>query len=146
MLKTNEKIICCIIAAILLFAGMCLELSEADSSFLCTSLKQADAAFHSVDYLAQNTDSCTSEMIGKNNSMTALRGDLGRNGIRWDRSVMLLAIVGAILQFLLYLRSSSKRGYYEILYSYYFWCCFRRFTYTVSNRRNSGNSESKNLS
>lgn len=117
MLKINEKLIYCILAAIMLFIGICQDTTETDSLFLCANLEYANVAISSVDYLGENTEPCTSEMIGKNNSMTSLRGELGRSVVRWDRNVMLFAIVGAILQYLLYLRSTSKGEYYEILHS-----------------------------
>lgn len=117
MLKMNEKLICCFIAAILLFIGMCQDTTETDSSFLYANLEHANATISSVDYLSESIDSCTSEMIGKDSSMSSLRGQLGRNVIRWDKSIMLSIIVGVILQYLSYLYSIVNGEYYEILHS-----------------------------
>lgn len=117
MLKMNEKLICCFIAAILLFIGMCQDTTETDSSFLYANLEHTNATISSVDYLSESIDSCTSEMIGKNSSMSSLRGQLGRNVIRWDKSIMLSIIVGVILQYLSYLYSIVNGEYYEILHS-----------------------------
>ncbi len=117
MLKMNEKLICCIIAAILLFMGMCQDIAETDSSFLCTDLEYANTAISSVDCITESADSCTSEMIGKNNSMWSLHGEFVRNVIRWDKSVLLSMIAGALLQYLLYFYSIINGQCYEILHS-----------------------------
>lgn len=117
MLKTYERIICCITAIILFFMGMCLDTTEADSSFSRANAGHTGATLSSVEYRIESTDSCTNEMIGKKGSMSSIRSELGRNTIRWDRSILLSIIVGAILQYLLYFHSSAYGGYYEILRS-----------------------------
>lgn len=116
MLKMNERLLCCVVAVILFFIGMCLETAETDSSFLYAKTMNVESAISSVDYLVESTDSCTTEMIGKNNTIS-LRGEMGRNAIRWDRSILLSIIVGAILQYLLYLNSAVRGEKYAILHS-----------------------------
>ena len=117
MMKMRERIICCGIAIIMFFLGMCLDTIETHSSFLCATIGHEHAAFSSVDYLTEGADSCTSEMIGKGNSLSTIRGDFGRTSIRWDKTIVLSIVVGAILQYLLYLRSTIAGDCFEILHS-----------------------------
>lgn len=117
MLKMNERFICCMLAAILLFMGMCLDTTETDSSFLYANAERTGEALSSVEYIFESADSCTAEMIGKKGSMSSIRGELSRNIMRWDRSILLSIIVGAILQYLLYFYSTVGGRYREILRS-----------------------------
>jgi hypothetical protein len=67
--------------------------------------------------LTEGADSCTSEMIGKGNNLSTIRGDFGRTSIRWDKTIVLSIVVGAILQYLLYLRSTIAGDCFDILHS-----------------------------
>lgn len=117
MFKINERFICCMIAAIMFFMGMCLDTTEADPSFSCANTEHSGTTLSSVDYLFESTDTCTVEMIGRKGTFSSIRSELGRNTIRRDRGILLSIIVGAILQYLLYFHSSVYGGYYEILRS-----------------------------
>ena len=117
MLKMKHRIVCCVIALIMFCVGMCLGCLETDASFLRVTSEHGKATISSVDYLIEGDDSCTAEMMGKGNSLSTIRGDMGRTTIRWNRTIVLSMIVGVILQYLLYLYGTVAGEYFEILHS-----------------------------
>lgn len=100
MVKEKKRIICCVMAVILLFVGMCVETSTTDSSFLRAS-KEASSTIRSASYIAEEVESCTTDMLGKGTS--TLRLNVGNHGSKGQgKAIFIFLIVGAILQDLLY--------------------------------------------
>lgn len=103
----KEKIICCIMAVILFFSGMCVDNSTADSSFLHAS-KETSSSIRSASYIADEIASCTTDMLGKGSS--TIRLTMGNQVSKGQsRTILIFSIVGAILQYLLYYQSSECR-------------------------------------
>ena len=106
MLKMKEKIICCILAGIMFFMGMCLDTVEADSSFSCSTKGISDATISSVDYIVDDVETCTPDMLNK--STISIRGNAANAVNKWQsRAVLLFFIAGISLQYLFYYQSSE---------------------------------------
>ena len=106
MLKTNEKIICCFLAIIMFFMGMCLETTKADSSFSCAAISLSDATISSVDYITDDVETCTLDMLNK--STVSVRGNMANAMNKWQsRAVLIFFIAGISLQYLFYYQSAE---------------------------------------
>jgi len=106
--KAKGKFICCVMAVILLFLGMCVETATLDSSFLCAS-EGASSTIRSASYIVDEMESCTTDMLGKGTS--SLRFNVGTQATRGQsRTVLIFWVVGAILQYLLYYQGAEARG------------------------------------
>jgi len=102
-LEMKEKIICCVIATILIFIGMYVETPAIDSSFSNAS-KSTNASISSVNHIAEDVESCTVDMLRRSTSV--LRGYMENSGSRWnDRANLIFLVVGLFLQYLLYYQS-----------------------------------------
>ena len=113
MQMTREKMICCIMAVMLLLSGMCVESSATDSSFSHAS-EEAFSTIRSASYVADEIASCTTDMLGKGNASIRLNtGNYVNRG--QSRIILLFLYVGAILQYLLYYQSSEHRENGQIL-------------------------------
>ncbi len=117
MLTTKDRIICCVMAVIMLWVGMCLDCFETDACFSRAANEYGQCTIESVAYFIDGDNSCTAEMMGKSHSLSFIRGTLGRTTMRWDRTILLSVLVGATLQYLLYLRGTVVGEYFEILHS-----------------------------
>ena len=106
MLKINEKVICCVLAAIMFFMGMCLETTEADSSFSYATKSISDVTICSVDYITDDVETCTLDMLNKNT--VCIRGNMASAVNKWqNRAVLLFFIAGSSLQYLFYYQSTE---------------------------------------
>ena len=105
MLKMFEKQICIIIVIAMFFVGMCLEIAETDSSFLCAKNTYVELnAMEEENDVIDSTTVCTLDMI-HNGTSSICRG-LGNPVMRWQGSaVVLFCIVGMFLQYLFYYQS-----------------------------------------
>lgn len=105
MLKTKERFICCLWAAIMCFVGMCLDTTETDSSFSCTT-RVSSAMMCSVDYIEDDVDTCTLDMLNK--SVISIRGNIANALNKWqNRAVLLFFIAGVALQYLFFYQSAE---------------------------------------
>lgn len=105
MWQNKQRIICCIIATILLFMGMCVETSATDSSFLCAKTS-SKAVIRSASYIADEAETCTTDMLSRVNS--SVRSNASSTTARWQSRVILgVLFVGASLQYLLYYQSAE---------------------------------------
>ena len=107
MLKVYEKQICLIIAFVMFFAGMCLDIPEADASFCCTNNEEASAyVFEEESSVLTEASVCTLSMI-YNGTASLCRG-LSNSLLRGHGgTVILLSIVGFFLQYLFYYQSEE---------------------------------------
>ena len=105
MLKKYEKLICLIIVIGMFFTGMCLEMVQTDSSFLCAKNMDAEASLIEADSLLMDEESVfTLDMI--HNSTSAICRGMSNASIKWQGSaVLLFSIVGMFLQYLCYYQS-----------------------------------------
>lgn len=105
MLKKFEKQICFIIVFVMFFGGMCLEVIETDSSFLCANDLYAESnAIEAESYVLEEASIFTLDMI--HNGTSAICRGLGNSMMRWQGSaVLLFCIVGMFLQYLFYYQS-----------------------------------------
>ena len=87
------------------FTGMCLEMVQTDSSFLCAKKMNAETGVLEADSLVMDEVSVfTLDMIHNSTSMI-FRG-MGNTMIKWQGSaVLLFSIVGTFLQYLFYYQS-----------------------------------------
>ncbi len=116
MNEKNEKRICFALAIIMFFVGMCLEITEIDSSFLYANTMVAHPEVIEVeDYVMDETAGCTLNMISNNtvsicrslnNSMTRLQGA----GV-----LMLFCFVGMALQYLFIYQSAECKEDAQLL-------------------------------
>lgn len=107
MVKEKERIICCVIAVILFFMGMCVETSTIESSFSDAS-NATTSTIRSASFIADEEESCTTDMLGKGTS--TLRLNVGNYaGKGQSKAVFIFLIVGAILQYLLYYQRAEGR-------------------------------------
>lgn len=107
MVKEKQRIICFITAIILFFMGMYVESSTINSSFLHAS-NEAASTIRSASYIAEEVESCTTDMLGKGTS--SLRINVGTHTNRGQsKAIFIFFIVGAILQDLLYYQGTEGR-------------------------------------
>lgn len=88
MCNEVKKIVCCIVAMILFFAGMCFENAKADSFFVCT---QTDG--HSLPLLQEQAELCDVEMLESENigvKMTTMTTQIANQGIYARRAFRVL--------------------------------------------------------
>ena len=106
MMKTKERFICCAVAAIMFFIGMCLDTTKIDSSFSYMMLDASAETINSVDYLTDDVDACTLDMLAK--GTMSIRGNVFGSMNKWqNRAVLLLLVVGSALQYLFYYQSEE---------------------------------------
>lgn len=63
-----SRIICCLLAALMLFSGMCLN-DRADSLAECKSVNSLNLYIDSLDKEVKTNESCTIEMLGIHNTI-----------------------------------------------------------------------------
>lgn len=99
MIQAKEKLICCIIAVILFFSGMCLEVIETDS-FFAYGMNETDATIYSADYIEDTLAICTVDML--RGGASVIRGSMSESDARWQSKVLLMSLFGGLfLQYLL---------------------------------------------
>lgn len=97
-MKRNERVILCLIACILFFVGMCLDMAMTDSSLLHAN-DIATATISLVDYIEESEEVCTVGMLRKE---TGSIRSITDSSFRWQsKAVLLLLVVGMFLQALL---------------------------------------------
>lgn len=105
--ELREQIICCMMAAILLFMGMSVDAKAAKSSVYCGTTEE-NAYLSSVSYIVEDVVICTPGMLIKNNILVA-RVNTAPSVLKWNRMVPLIPILGTFLQYLfLYQKAESK--------------------------------------
>lgn len=105
----NRKMICCLMAMILLFLGMSVELKSADTSFLCSKNHSCTTrtVIHAANYVEEKTV-CTLNMLTNGNDV--LRGNMTSSVIRGQyRAILVFLIVGSFLQYLFYYQSAESK-------------------------------------
>lgn len=109
--ETRDRVICCLMAFILLTMGMCVETTTADSSFSrvseCTS-----ESICAMSYISEQVEPCTTDMLGKR--AVSFRSDLGRTANRTQnrtqsKAILICTTVGTILQGLLYYQRTEYK-------------------------------------
>ena len=109
MIAENKKrSICCFLATIILLLGMCLNIMETDSSFLCNPTASTEDQISAVDVIIDDETPCTSEMLGRNRSVQ-FRGQY--------RTILLSLFVGIILQCLFLLQGTEQYEFVEMVHS-----------------------------
>lgn len=106
--ETTKRYICCFLATIILFLGMCLDIVETDSFFLCDSTVSTEAQISAVDVIIDDETPCTSEMLGRNRSVQ-FRGQY--------RTILLSLFVGIVLQSLFLLQGTEQYEFEEMVHS-----------------------------
>ena len=108
MLDNTKRYICCFMATIILFLGICLNLMETDSFFLCDSTVSTEAQIRAVDVIIDDETPCTSEMLGRNRSVQ-FRGQY--------RTILLSLFVGIVLQSLFLVQGTEQYEFAETVHS-----------------------------
>ena len=115
--ENTKRYICCVLAAIVLFLGMCVDTVEADSFFLYSSSVSTDAHISSAQVISNEDTSCTNEMLGRNKPMQ-FRNLYQRNtSSEQYRNLLLSFIVGAILQYLFLLQVAEHYVSNQLIHS-----------------------------
>lgn len=113
MIERKGKIICCVIALILSLIGICPENYEEDFSFLSLS-ENTSAVVYSVDYIEDDMESCTIDMIRTNRS--AIIENITKIMKRWqDRMILFFMTAAAIPLYLFYYQSTECREDSQLL-------------------------------
>lgn len=69
MRKRYNKVLCYILIVLMLFLGMCLENTKADSFFGCTLIELEASSIDAQDLGKGIDNSCTTEMLQKNEKL-----------------------------------------------------------------------------
>lgn len=105
VLEMKERIICCIIAAILFFLGIGMEPSVSNSSILRANESET---IRSVEHIVNEAEVCPPSML--TNGATSIQRSLSIVGSRWqDRTLPIILFVGVCLQYLLCYQSEQCR-------------------------------------
>lgn len=107
--KMNGKIICCLIAVIVLFLGISTEVSVADSSFSRATNETSTTGqmIRSSEVVMEEAPVCTISMLQSGTKL--IRSNMMNAMNRWQsRAMILFVVVGSILQFLFYQSAESK--------------------------------------
>lgn len=107
--NVREKTICFILAIILFFLGMSVEISTADTSFSCsTNMKSTtESVIRSANYVEEETV-CTLNMLG--NGCDFLRANMSSTITKGQyRAILSFLIVGSFLQYLFYYQSAESK-------------------------------------
>ena len=111
-METNkkERIICCALAFILFFLGICMEPTSTDSSFFC-ALKETrgvEARVHQNDYIIETSDTCITSVLGSRTMIC--RSSTDQTSLRKQtRNVLVSSLVATMLQDLFfYQRAEAK--------------------------------------
>ena len=115
--ENTKRYICCFLATIILFLGMCLDLVKADSFFLYDSKISTDAVISSGDEIADEEVSCTSEMLGSGKTMQIRNQYPQGSGREQYRNILLSFIVGVFLQYLFLLHEAARHDFCRVMYS-----------------------------
>ncbi len=105
----REKIICCLIAIVLFFLGMSVDVNNADDSFLYSKneLKSAETTIRSVNHMEEETV-CTLNMIANRNDV--FRSNIASFMVKGQyRAILSFLIVGSFLQYLFYYQSAESK-------------------------------------
>ena len=108
IVENTKRYICCLLATIILFLGICLNIMETDSFFLCDSTVSTGTQISAVDVIIDDETPCTSEMLGRNRSIQ-FRGQY--------RTVLLSLFVGITLQCLFLLQGTEQYEFVEMVHS-----------------------------
>lgn len=107
--KVSGKIICCLIAVIVLFLGIGAEVSATDSSFsrAINETSTTNQTLRSTEGILDEAPICTLSML--QDGMRGIHGNMTSVMNRWqDRTIVLFLVVGSFLQFLFYQSTESK--------------------------------------
>lgn len=115
--ENTRRYICCFLATIILFLGMCLELVKADSYFCYDFDISTDAVISSGDLIADDEVSCTSEMLGTSRIMQIRNQYPQSSGREQYRNILLSFIVGVFLQYLFLLHEAAQHDFCNVMYS-----------------------------
>ena len=105
----GEKIICCVLAMILFFLGISVEVKNADASFLHSenAAYSTRATISSTNHMEEETV-CTLNMLI--NGSEVLRSNMSNSMVRGSYQTCLsFFIVGAFLQYLFYYQSAESK-------------------------------------
>lgn len=107
--EMREKMICCMLAAILFFWGISAGSTAMNSSFsrLANLTGTTNETLCSVKYITEETSVCTPAMLSK--SIQMIRGNSARTMIRWQDRTVLLFLAGVFLQYLFYYQSAESK-------------------------------------
>lgn len=106
MFKINERIICCMLTAIMFFVGMCLEICETDSSFSYKDSMHLEEIVSCENYVVEDVEACTLDML--NQGFVSARSITVNSMSRWQsKAILLFLIVGEFLQYLFYYQSEE---------------------------------------
>ena len=106
--ENTKRYICCFLATIILFLGMCLNVMETDSYFLYKHTVSTGDQISAVDVIIDDEIPCTSEMLGRNRSVQ-FRGQY--------RTILLSLFVGIVLQCLFLLQGIEQYEFTEMVHS-----------------------------
>ena len=106
--ENTKRYICCFLATIILFLGMCLNVMETDSYFLYNHTVSTGDQISAVDVIIDDEIPCTSEMLGRNRSVQ-FRGQY--------RTILLSLFVGIVLQCLFLLQGIEQYEFAEMVHS-----------------------------
>ena len=106
--ENTKRYICCFLATIILFLGMCLNVMETDSYFLYNHTVSTGDQISAVDVIIDDEIPCTSEMLGRNRSVQ-FRGQY--------RTILLSLFVGIVLQCLFLLQGIEQYEFAELVHS-----------------------------
>lgn len=104
----TKRYICCFLATIILFLGVCLHIMETDSFIPYGSMASTDAQISKTDVIIDDEIPCTNEMLGRNRSVQSRS---------LYRATLLSVFVGIILQCLFLLQGTEHYEYVETVHS-----------------------------
>ncbi len=107
-IEGTKRYICCFLATIILFLGVCLHIMETDSFVVYDSTISTGAEISATDVIIDDEIPCTSEMLGRNRSVQ----------FRSQYRTMLLSVfVGIVLQCLFLLQGTEQYEFTEMVHS-----------------------------
>ena len=104
----TKRYICCFLAAIILFLGVCLHIIETDSFVPYGFMTSTGAQISKTDVIIDDEIPCTNEMLGRNRSVQS-RSQY--------RATLLSVFVGIILQCLFLLQGTEHYEYTGTVHS-----------------------------
>lgn len=105
----SERFICCLLAIVLLFLGISVEIRNVDASFLRAKneIGTTETIICSADHVEEETV-CTLNMLTNGNDI--LRGNVTSSMVRGQyRAILSFLIVGSFLQYLFYYQTAESK-------------------------------------
>ena len=104
----KERIICCLLAVILCFMGMCVETTTISSS-VSYAFSENESTLQPVSYIVEEAASCTPNMLSKTNNIF-VRNNTANSSNRWNsKAALVVLLAGAFLQDLFYYQNAQGR-------------------------------------